>query len=261
MTYRLYCFSLKNFGDALTPYVFDRYGIGYELVEDHAEADLFGIGSILRRVGARQTATVWSSGMISPRAGGDLRFGPGVRILSLRGPLTRDKVKSPDVSDIPLGDGGMILRRFADSYGGPKRARIGLLPHIQDRHTPFVREAAEQEGVQIINVLGEIDTVLTDIAACDCLLSSSLHGVISADALGVPNAFVTFPGSGKTVDDRGKFEDYGLSISRDIRPLALRDLEDLETFATMCLSGRDQADPARLDAVTGSVERCLLQLK
>ena len=64
--------------------------------------------------------------------------------------------------------------------------------------------------LQLIDIQDPIETVIDRIASCDCIASSSLHGLIVSHAYGVPAVWIKFRDlpSGDDV----KFHDYYLSL-------------------------------------------------
>jgi hypothetical protein len=65
--------------------------------------------------------------------------------------------------------------------------------------------------IKVINPLDEPLTVLRDIGACLKIVTSSLHGMIVADAFGIPRRVEYSPKLGKDGGDF-KFRDYSASI-------------------------------------------------
>lgn len=218
---RLYYFKRKdggrNFGDDLSPLIVAA--VTGRAVE-HArlvDADLAAIGSILDRVlrhrkwrllrGRLTPLRLWGSGFISE---GPQRGAWGLAPLAVRGPLTRDRFGLAD--GLPLGDPGILCRDLVPELPRPSRA-WGVIPHFEDETSPLVDALCERLGALRIPVSGD-DPVATlrAIAGCAGVVSSSLHGLIAADALGIPNWRVSFGRELKGGDF--KFRDYGLVIGR-----------------------------------------------
>lgn len=219
---RLYWFKRKdggrNFGDDLSPLIVSAVlGRPVEYATP-SRADLAAVGSILDRVlrhrvrralrGRFEPLRIWGSGFISegPRRGRAM-----LDVLAVRGPLTRDRFGLG--TDTPLGDPGIL---FSDLV--PERPAVahrwGVVAHHGDEDSPRVAElAARLPGSAVISVTEDDPMVtLRAIAACDAVVSSSLHGLIAADAFGIPNWRVAFDKTLKGGDF--KFRDYSLVLGR-----------------------------------------------
>ncbi len=168
-----------NFGDALTPWVLARYGI----VAVHTVPSIArtaGIGSIIEQLPTTFTGTIWGSGLLH----GEQTSLPAAQYLAVRGPLT--KAALGITSDIPLGDPGLLVARHARIQ--EPRWDLGLVPHGLHRDDPILQEFAERSGdrTSIVDVRSLPGTVIRQISRCAAVLTTSLHGLIVADALGVP---------------------------------------------------------------------------
>jgi hypothetical protein len=94
----------------------------------------------------------------------------------------------------------LIGRPVVKKYG------IGFVPHYVDQRLPAAVEFLERcPGVHFINVYQSPLSVLAEIAACDFVISSSLHGLVVADSFSVPNVRVRLSSG---VIDELKFDDY-----------------------------------------------------
>lgn len=216
-----------NFGDTLSREV-TRYVSGREVEWASAQAcDLFGVGSILtfaRRAhnnGPRAGGTpwVWGSGCIGPMR---VDFVKNVRFASLRGPLSASilKLKVPS-----YGDAGLLA---PEALGDKPRKtqKIGLVIHhkILDK---FWRDdmVPDVKGAKVIDVRNpDHMAVIREIASCKLVVSSSLHGLIVADAFGIPSIWLNPEGNHGS--SRFKFYDYANSIGRPMRhPVDVADLK------------------------------------
>lgn len=171
--------GIANFGDALTPWLLRRAGI----VAIHSRpesAELVGAGSILEMLPADFDGAIWGSGLLrdAPVAL------PNARILAVRGRLTADRLGAPDAT--VLGDPGLLVSTFMKR---PRtRWRLGIVPHHMHENDPIweaIRTQAPNQ-TRVIDVRRGPTAVLGEIAACDFVLSTSLHGLITADAFGIP---------------------------------------------------------------------------
>lgn len=76
---------------------------------------------------------------------------------------------------------------------------------------------------------------IDQICSCEIILSSSLHGIIIADAYQIPNIWITLTHQ-EHPDDNFKFKDYFLSVGKIIeRPLSITELTaaNIDLYAKM----------------------------
>jgi len=107
-----------------------------------------------------------------------------------------------------------------------KTYRVGIIPHYVDREHPAVIEASKLSGVLLIDVFWPVEEVLRAIQSCSFVLSSSMHGLIVADAFEVPNRRLRL--SSGLISDF-KFVDYYSAFSlKEPEPLDASALEHLE---------------------------------
>jgi pyruvyltransferase len=206
----------KNFGDWLSPELCQLLS-GRSVV--HAapnQADLVAIGSILQRVKHRfwnRKTHIWGSGFIEHQNPVHARH----FYHAVRGKKTASLIKGAKIA--ALGDPGLLVDRLLPDYRKiAKDCRIGLIPHYKDQSNPYVKAIAERfTDIKIVDIYSETQEFLHQSAACEVILSSSLHGLIVADAFGIPNAWIKL--SNAVRGDDFKFQDY-YSVF-DIAPTAL----------------------------------------
>ena len=141
---------------------------------------------------------------------------------AVRGELPRRHVErmTGRTLDIPTGDGGILADALLDTLP-EKRYDIGIVPHVCDLNDPAVTELVRRyDNAKLINVKDDPITVLTEIAQCRCVLSSSLHGLIAADSFHIPNLHIVF--SDRPLGDGYKFDDYYSAYDVQHRPYDLR---------------------------------------
>ena len=202
--------GVPNFGDALAPLLIGHFS-GIETVwSPISQASLVSIGSILEHLPMKWEGFILGSGRLKENSNLDLSH---AAILGLRGPLSARGV----YGDFALGDPGIL----ANELVGPqsKLYDLGILPHWRDtelvgRFTKLIRPPST---IKIINPRHDPIEVVKQIGSCRRIVTSSLHGMIVADAFGIPRRVEISP----SLDNEGgdfKFRDYSASINTPLEP-------------------------------------------
>ena len=200
---RVYWFKKRpNFGDILSPRICATLsGRQVEYCDDFSRCELVAIGSVVQHIDAKTfTGFVWGAGLISqPPA--PVIFDKGC-IRAVRGRLT---AKALGVEGkVPLGDPGLLASRYARPTD--KQPVIGLVPHFVDRDEPLIRRLAAKPNMVLIDIESGIENVIDQISRCEGIVSSGLHALVLADALGIPNAWMRL--SDRVIGEGFKFRDY-----------------------------------------------------
>jgi len=217
-----------NFGDEVTAPLIERLTGRRVVWTALPQAEIVGAGSVLQLALRKRGATmptVWGAGMIRPFTGeAPADFVPR----AVRGRLSLEALSPAARRSAVLGDPGILADRLVD---GPvtKRHALGIIPHYKDADDPTMRIIAALPGVRRIDVAWTPEEVAREIAACETIISSSMHGLIFADALDVPNAQLKV--SDKLVGGDYKFRDYCSAFGPDRyqAPLTPTDVTDLDT--------------------------------
>ena len=205
-----YWIPSTNFGDTITPFLFP--GIVYD--HSREKRHIIGSGSILNH--ANENSVVWGAGV----AWDEEVINGDCEILGVRGPVTAEICKAQGIKAKPIGDPGYLLPELV-SYSNLKSFTLGIVPHYVDTH--LLTEVVDP-SINVINVLRPVGEVVREIAKCQAVLSSSLHGLIVSDALGIPSAWCEF--SDEVMGDGTKFNDHNAFVGRDAyEPYDLRDLD------------------------------------
>ncbi|HCP80749.1 MAG TPA: exosortase [Octadecabacter sp.] len=222
----------ENFGDALNPLVVAHVSGRDVAPVRRSQADLFCVGSILHKVQPvfhrrkEKRPVIWGTGMRSPIE--ELRFTKHVDFTAVRGPITASLL---GIRDVAFGDPGLFLADLSD----PKIQRtdkIGLIPHHADfnerKAGNTVNLFLDDKDVTIIDPRTKDSLgVANQIKGCRHLYSASLHGLIVADALGVPNTWVVSKTHKIHKTAEIKFLDYFLSVNRPFeRPITFHDIHE-----------------------------------
>lgn len=208
----------NNFGDELGPLLVSRLS-GRTVRHSRAPGKLLTVGSIFFAL--RRGDTVWGSGLIHEEDVQRAREAQQFRLLAVRGPKTRAALIRAGF-DCPAvyGDPALLLPHVFD-FSVAERRGIGFVPHWTQLARFRAQLATAQPGlpVKLIDVTAGCHDVLRAIASCEYIVSSSLHGVIVADALGIPAIPVVF--EKPLHNDPFKFEDYMSSTDREYEPVPL----------------------------------------
>lgn len=138
------------------------------------------------------------------------------RVFAVRGRLTLDAlvrmglVREGDA--VELGDPGLFLGDlWPDIAAGRGRGcERACIPHESEWGTPAVESLRRgNPELRFIDVRRPPREVFGEIAKCGEVFSSSLHGLVAADALGIPSRWVELSVPGRTPEqNRFKFDDY-----------------------------------------------------
>lgn len=238
-----------NFGDLLTPELLRHYG-HTPILMPPARAQVIGCGSLLEHVPDTFAGVLLGPGFI---ADGPPRSLPMAHALAVRGHLTRRRLGLPD--GVPVGDPGLLIHRLAPRKETPCY-ELGIVPHFQERDGGAVRRLSERLGndALVMDVRRPPRAVAADIARCRHILASSLHGLITADALGIPSAW--YAPDNETRQNRFKYDDYYSALG--IQPDPLRLTGD-ELWAD--LRSRMCHNPDSIAAVQDTLHTVFLRLR
>lgn len=202
-----------NFGDELNPFILDRL-FGCDIVwAEKGKCDFLGIGSILTILLKKyedqksSPVVVWGSGFIKDVKKDD-RLYRDVDVYAVRGKKTLADLKrltKKDYKDIVFGDPGLLISDCYEGLTVDKKYKYGIIPHYVDQSDENLKKIQLRDSI-VINILDPIDKVVNDICSCECILSSAMHGLIAADAFGIPN--IRFIASYKLMGGEYKFDDY-----------------------------------------------------
>lgn len=215
---------VPNVGDELTPILMARMtGRRAVHVADVALPGWYpvqvAVGSILETARS-PNVVVWGSGFI--RSTGELSVRTA-RVTAVRGPMTAARLRAQGVAcpDV-FGDPGLLVPLFFPRAGTPPEGPIGVIPHWSELDHPAIAALALGLDARVVDVRRPLEEVLADLWACSLVVSSSLHGLILADAYRVPSVWLKL--SERALRGGFKFCDYFGSVGRhDHRAVDLRD--------------------------------------
>lgn len=189
--------------------------------------DILCIGSIITWM-TTPRSIIWGSGVQFPDE--EILYNGKVikpkKVLAVRGPLTRKYLLERNI-DCPeiYGDPALLLPRYYTSRI-EKKHKIGIIPHFKEKKSEQVNDLIQKYGFHFIDIQNfkNWKNLIDEINSCEFILSSSLHGIIIADAYGVPNSWVEFEIQNLK---RFTFMDYFLSVGKPItEPVQLSQITD-----------------------------------
>ena len=218
----------NNWGDALNPVLIQHFsGLKPFQIHDFTlnpknEPIYTVIGSILnwqllKNEKILKNTIIWGTGF---KAKSERLSGMPRQICAVRGPLTRENIlksgiKCPEI----YGDPALLYPRIYKPTIN-KKYKLGIIPHYVDKDNNFIKTCENVHEIKVIDIEGPINTVIDQICSCKYIASSSLHGVIAADAYSVPSVWMKL--SDKVIGDGFKFRDYFGSVGRsETEPLII----------------------------------------
>lgn len=185
------------------------------------------IGSTIDMLCCARTE-VWGAGIIDGNK--PLKVKPR-KVYAVRGPLTRKKLLAEEVECPEIYGDPALLTPLYYRPNKQKRYKYGIISHVSNQATvanlrmngKCISECAD---VLIIN-LGQYihwHDIIDQVCECESILSSSLHGLIIAEAYRVPNVWIEF---GKPlIGGHFKFHDFFMSIHCDReKPVTIHGVE------------------------------------
>ena len=224
----------KNWGDIIGLSICNHFSPRplAEISDPYAAGKLLAVGSVMAF--SMPGDTVWGAGTISPK---DLGCGGRqMNILAVRGPHTREVLVRAGMA-VPkvFGDPAMLYPQIRPRSSGLDTShRWGVIPHYCDVGHSVLEKWAD-EGALIIDICAGREEFISQLLSVDRIVSSSLHGLIMADAYEIPNARITL--NNKLYGGDFKFNDYGASVSRGvIDSTRVNPGESLKTLDTLPLN-------------------------
>lgn len=195
----------KNFGDLLTSLLLDRFTRLPSKWSEPNDSQLVMVGSIIEQLPSYWVGVIAGIGKLHEKT--VVNF-PNARILGVRGPLTAKGLRG----NLVLADPGLLANELVPIED--KQYDLGIIPHWTDttlEHDPrFLKY-----NPKIIRVSDDPLKVISEIGRCKKVISSSLHGIILADAFHIPRRIEISPRVLSHPHQEGglfKWHDYSASI-------------------------------------------------
>ncbi|HMQ07311.1 MAG TPA: polysaccharide pyruvyl transferase family protein [Saprospiraceae bacterium] len=202
--------GVKNIGDRLSATIVEHVsGKRVFNLFNNNKPHMIAVGSLLHT--ANKFSTLWGCGLMSAEF--SVREVEGSQVHALRGKHSADFLMKEGIrcrNDIAFGDPGYLIRELPEIKklvkNVKKKYTLGLIPHYVDYTHPFIQDCSTNEEVLILDVRKDYLTFMEDLLSCHAIASSSLHGLIFAEALDIPNVWIQL--TDKVVGKGFKFRDW-----------------------------------------------------
>ncbi len=227
----------KNFGDVVSKDIVEYVSKKKAFLSFGMGEKILAVGSIIHL--ANNGDSIWGSGYI-----GTGIIPKNLKVYAVRGPKTRQVllnsgIECPEV----YGDPAILLPKIYKMRNSIKKEyKVGILPHYVDKQKTLSL-IKNEKNINFIDVFAHPQKIITEINKCEVVLASSLHGVIVAEAYGVPAA--RYDVGGPITGGDFKYEDYYLSTDREPKKLDWTNGYNLDNsieFAKRILKPRFESD-------------------
>ncbi len=201
----------NNFGDAINPILISKLFNCKVVWVDYKYFPfryVIAIGSVLQK--ANKNSLIWGSGFISDSS---ICYEQPNKVYAVRGPKTREKLLNMGI-DCPevYGDPALLLPKIYMPKVS-KKYKLGIIPHYVDKNNQILNKFKNHEDILIIDIKNPNHFEFIDLLySCEKIASSSLHGLIVADAYNIPSLWIEL--SNKVKGNGFKFLDYFESVNR-----------------------------------------------
>ena len=226
----------NNWGDKVNPYIVEKL-TGKKVISSNSifnflnKPEILGIGSII--VGDLSNYVIWGSGIISEKT--TLLTKPK-EVLALRGYSTLHKIREVGGDCDVFGDPVLLFPEIFSDKKSEKKYKYGIVPHFKDKSSVGIQKiiALNNPEIKIIDIQSGTEEFVIDVLSCENILSSSLHGLILAEAYGIPTCRLVF--SEKLLGGDFKFYDYysGVGIKTMETIFIHDDISDLGNIFAKC---------------------------
>jgi len=210
--------NTNNWGD-LVPYSIIDSLFNHDISEDdvfnvknpNKKYSVYSTGSVMHFT--KDDSIVWGTGCIDENMVGDTPK----KVYAVRGPLTRQQLLKRNIDCPEVYGDPALLYPMIYSPKVEKKYKWGIIPHyieFESEEDRNVIRNLEKQGFKVIDICSGEKEFIDELLEVENVISSSLHGLIVADAYGIPNARVNI--SNKLIGGDFKFKDYCLSVDRDI---------------------------------------------
>ena len=213
MYYAFHGSGRANIGDSMNPWLVGQIAgrtLPYANPRSTRGPNLLAIGSILQF--CNDDSAIWGSGFI--RRDSKVRLRPR-SIHGVRGPLTLKRLKQLGIdADVPFFDAAILASRYIAPSAPASEDHIGIIMHYADDHLFETSALARHKHAVKISVeTDDVHRFAAELSRCHVVVSTSLHGIILAEAFGRPALWATC--SDNVIGNGFKFHDYYAASGRE----------------------------------------------
>ena len=173
-----------NFGDALSKHIVERIvGKPVSFRSAANEKTLLAIGSIIRA--ANHNDVIWGSGISGKSLDTSLYSFKHLDIRAVRGPLTKKFIEKNFQITCPevYGDPALLLPYLFPEFQKPVHAKYDyiIIPHYSEK-----KLFSKGLHKNVVHPTQTWEEVVSAILNSKLVISSSLHGIVVAEAFGIP---------------------------------------------------------------------------
>jgi pyruvyltransferase len=239
--------GFKNFGDELSPLILAMVTGKSVTWAAPEEADVYSIGSILQYlpIGSVDSKDIWGAGIreANPKARGDFM---NHNFIATRGPLTASSVGAGE----SYGDPGLLISSLFPATKNRTNTPV-YIPHFSEIGTKSGDEAASRFhalGFKVISPTEAPANVAHEVARASYVATSSLHGLVTSDAYGIPRIRLALDN-----EPVFKYLDYGLAIGHNDESLVLRDFISGIEKRTFKSNSFEPVSAQKIELITNSL--------
>ena len=221
---KVYYAKVPNMGDVLNKNIIEKI-FGYKVVRrNYLFGKISGIGSglgnytlegplwkkILKKISSFLSPNVyiWGTGFVSYKEK-DEQLYKNTKFCAVRGELSKSRIEKllGKKLDITMGDAGILASYLIEDEKIEKKYSVGIIAHYKEKDEKIFKKLCDRfPNSTFIDVQDTPLNVTRKIAECETIISSSLHGLIIADSLNVPNVHIVV--TNNLLGDGFKFDDY-----------------------------------------------------
>lgn len=208
-------FVVGNFGDTASPAIVEALAGMPTRQAKNGEVKLISIGSVIHK--ASNFDIIWGTGV----KGNAMQLDSTVKeltVAAVRGPLTLDFLKKKGIKTsgvVQLFDPGCLIsvlyKSFIASVNPQDNITLGpcrIIPHFRD--DALLRKSDAKFISNFIEADRPYTDMISKLLGAELVISSSLHGIIFAESLGIPACWLKSPSG----EDELKFHDYYYGTDR-----------------------------------------------